>query len=499
MKNWTRKEFLKASLVGGGAAALASNRVFGAVAPAAGSASGDVRIAIVGINGKGNSHINDFKKVAGCRIVALCDVDSAVLAKRVGQLEKDNIKVTAYADYRKVLEDPNIDAVVLATPNHWHSLQTIWACQAGKDVYVEKPLSQNVWEGRQAVLAAKKYNRIVQIGTQSRSSGELAKAAAYLREGNLGKIQWARGLCYKTRDSIGKTTGPQKVPASVDYDLWSGPAPLTPPRRNSPAYRTIHYDWHWFWNYGGGDLANQGIHQLDVCRWMIGAEGLPASVQSIGGRFGYDDDAETPNTQIAILNYEPAPIIFEVRGLPTRAGMKAMDAYRTVRGVGIVVQCEGGYFAPGETGGGAIYDNNNKKITQFTGAGGGGHQANWIAAVKSRKAGDLNGKLEVGHFSSAACHVANISYRVGSEQSNDAIRDSIGSHALAGEAFGRMLTHLTANNVDVTKTPSVLGPQLKLAVGSERLESKERYDAGYWANTLLTRQYRAPFVVPENV
>ena len=498
MTNWTRKDFLKTSAVTGGAALLASSRLYGATAPT-GSASEDVRLAIVGFNSKGNGHINDFKKQPGCKIVALCDVDSQVLAKRVAQLEKDNIKVKTYVDYRKLLEDPSIDAVVLATPNHWHSLQTIWACQAGKDVYVEKPLSHNVWEGRQAVEAAKKYNRIVQGGTQSRSSGELKAAAAYLQAGKLGKILWARGLCYKERPSIGKTSGPQKVPSHLDYNLWSGPAPLVAPRRNAADYGSIHYHWHWFWNYGGGDIANQGIHQMDVCRWMIGAEGLPASAMCIGGRFGYEDDAETPNTQIAVLNYEPAPIIFEVRGLPSQKGLKTMDRYRTVRGIGVVVQCEGGYFAPGETGGGAVYDNNNKRIDTFTGAGGGGHAANFIAAVKSRKAAELNGKIENLHYSSCLCHLANISYRLGAEKSNDAIQDAVGGHELTKEAFGRMLEHLKANEVNTAATPTVVGPLLKLALGSERFETKENYDAGYWANTLLRRDGRAPFIVPEKV
>lgn len=502
MKNWTRRKFLKASLIGsGGAAAIASRRIYGATAPA-GSASEDIRVALVGINGKGGNHIKDFKRLGGCRIVALCDVDSNVLKKRVLELENDNIKVKAYTDYRKLLEDPTIDAVVIATPDHWHSLQTIWACQAGKDVYVEKPLSHNIWEGRQAVEAAKKYKRIVQGGTQSRSSVELQEAAAYIRDGQIGKVKWARGLCYKLRPSIGKTTGPQPVPAGVDYDLWSGPAPLMPPRRNTAETGRragVHYDWHWFWNYGGGDISNQGIHQMDVCRWMIGAEGLPTSAMSIGGRFGYDDDAETPNTQIAVLNYEPAPIIFEVRGLPMRAGMKAMDAYRTVRGIGVVVQCENGYFAPGETGGGAIYDNDGRRVRLFAGPGGSGHSANFIAAVKSRKEESLNGRVENLHLSSALCHLANISYRLGAEQFNDAIRDAVNGHELTTDAFARMVDHLKANAVDMAATPSIVGPLLKLAVGTEQFETKEKYDLGYWANTLLTREFRKPYVVTEKV
>lgn len=495
MKNWTRKEFLKASLVGGGAALVSQHRVSAATATTK-SPNGDIRVAVVGVNNQGNGHISRFRKLEGVQLVALCDVDSRVLARRAGELKTHNIDVTTYTDYRKLLERSDIDAVVIATPNHWHALQTIWACQAGKDVYVEKPISHNIFEGRKAVEAAKKYNRIVQAGTQSRSAAELHEAAAYIRAGKLGKIQWARGLCYKPRDTIGKTTGPQQVPSTVDYDLWSGPAPLVPPRRNSKA-GTVHYDWHWFWNYGGGDIANQGIHQMDVARWLLGDLGFPPSVMSIGGRFGYEDDAETPNTQITVFGYE-TPLIFEVRGLPRKAGEKAMDAYRGAR-VGVVIQCEGGYFAPGESGGGAVYDNNGKKITQFTGEGGESHPKNFITAVRSRKESDLNGKMEACHISSSLCHLANISYRLGTEKSNDAIKDAVASDAQMKDSFGRMIEHLQANNVDVAKTPTVIGPALQLAAGSESFVTKEKYDVGYFANTMLTRQYRAPFIVPDKV
>ena len=494
----TRREFLKTSLAGG-AAVLAGSRIYGATAPK-GSANEDVRLAIVGLNGKGNDHIKAFPQVPGCKITALCDVDTAVLAKRAGEMEKNNLKVEkTFTDYRKVLEDKSIDAVVISTPNHWHALMTIWACQAGKDIYIEKPLSHNIWEGRKAIEAVKKYNRIVQAGTQSRSAEELIEAAAYIRAGKLGKVQWARGLCYKPRPSIGKTSGPQPVPSTINYDLWSGPAPLTPPRRNTPGNGTVHYDWHWFWNYGGGDIANQGVHQMDICRWLAGAEGLPPSAMSIGGRFGYEDDAETPNTQIAGLNYAPAPIIFEVRGLPTKAGMKTMDAYRSVRGIGVIIQCEHGYFAPGETGGGIVYDNNHKKIATFAGTGGDAHQANFIAALKSRKESDLNGRIENLHYSTCLCHMANISYRLGAEEASEAIKDAVAGHELTKEAFGRMLDHLKANEVNIGTTPPIRGPLLKLAIGAERFESKERHDIGYWANTMLAREYRKGFVVPDVV
>src|SRR5581483_10086129 len=236
-----------------------------------------------------------------------------------------------------------------------------------------------------AVEAARKYSKqIVQAGTQNRSSHDIREAIAYIHAGKLGKIQWARGLCYKMRESIGKHDGPQPIPASVDYDLWSGPEPLVPPHRNGTK-GPIHYDWHWCWNYGGGDISNQGIHQMDVARWILGEPGLPPSVIALGGRFGYDDDAETPNTEVAVFNYEKAPLIFEVRGLPMKAGMRAMDAYRHTRGIGVVVQCEGGYVEVSEAGTAIIYDNDNKIVQKLANGGNGEHRQNFIDAVRARK------------------------------------------------------------------------------------------------------------------
>jgi len=502
MKSWTRKDFLKTSLLTGGAAFLAGCRTTvpapgaPAIAPH-GSPNGDIRVAVVGFRGKGAQHIKDFSAIPGVRVAALCDVDRQVLDEKVQEFASRGEKVAAFTDYRKLLEDKSVDAVVIATPNHWHALMTVWGCQAGKDVYCEKPISHNVWEGCQAVEATRKYNRIVQAGTQSRSDVALQEAFAYIRGGALGKIQWVRGLCYKQRPSIGKTSGPQPVPAHLDYDLWTGPAALVPPRRNTPDRGTIHYHWHWFWNYGGGDIANQGIHEMDMCRWALGQERLPPTVMSIGGRFGYNDDAETPNSQIAVFGYEPAPLIFEVRGLPQKAGGRAMDAYRGIR-IGLIVQCEHGYFAGGANGG-FVYDNEGKRVKQFTSTGGDSHPANFIDAMRSRKPSDLRAPIEGGHLSSSLCHLANISYRLGQDTATDAIREAAQAHEPTKDSVARLLDHLEANGVDPMTTPAVAGPELHLAPGTERLRSAENYDIGYWANTMLRRQYRSPFVVPENV
>jgi predicted dehydrogenase len=503
MKNWTRKEFLKASVVGGGAAVFAGHaRLYGQVAPAAGSANGDIRVAVAGINGQGGSHMKDYlNKLPGARLVAICDVDSELLAKRAGECEKAGVKPTTYGDYRKLLEDKNIDAVVLGTPNHQHSLQTIWGLQAGKDVYCEKPLSHNVWEGRQVVEASKKYTKnIVQAGTQNRSSDDIKAAIEKIKAGKLGKIQWVRALCYKERASIGRTTGPQPVPANVNYNLWTGPADLTPPRRNSPQRGPIHYDWHWFWNYGGGDITNQGIHQMDVARWMLGATGLPPTVMSFGGRFGYQDDAETPNTLISVLGYEKAPLIFEVRGLPKSADEKAvagkrqMDRYRAAQ-VGVIVQCENGYVHVTEGGNAVIYDNNNQKIETLAEGGNGAHRANFVKAVQNRKV--VNGLVLECHYSSALCHLANLSYLTGAEKSNAALAESIKSDVNTKDSFARMLDHLKANKVDVDATKTTVGPLLKIDGKTEMFTGSDSTIVNAANNNRLRkREGRGEFKIP---
>ena len=497
MKSWSRKEFLKASLIGGGAALVAGQtRLFGQVAPAPGSANGDVRVAVVGINSQGAGHMRDYiNKLPGARLVAICDVDTEVLAKRLAECEKAGVKPATYTDYRKLLESKDVDAVVLGTPNHQHALQTIWALQAGKDVYVEKPLSHNIWEGRQALAASLKYTKnIVQTGTQNRSSLDIQEAVAYVRSGQLGKLQWARGLCYKPRDSIGLTNAPTAVPANINYDLWTGPADLIQPHRNG-SKGPVHYDWHWFWNYGGGDITNQGIHQMDVARWFLGEPGLPASVMSLGGRFGYRDDAETPNTLLSVFNYASAPLIFEVRGLPMKAGMKAMDAYRGAR-VGVVVQCEGGYVTVSENGTANIYDNANTKLKALNNGGNGTHRANFVKAVKSRKV--VVGLVDECHYSTSLCHLGNLSYLVGAEKSSAAITEAIKASAPTAEAYGRILEHLKANNVDTAATNAVVGPLLTIDPKTETFTGGDKVvtDAAN-KHPLRKRTGRGAFTIPQ--
>jgi len=484
MKGITRRTFIKGSMAAGAALALPFSRALGA--------NNDIRVAVVGFRGQGSGHIKRFLEIPGVRVVALCDVDKDILDREVKKFTDRNETVKAYTDVRKLLDDKQIDAISTATPNHWHALVTIWACQAGKDVYVEKPVSHNVWEGRKIVEAARKYNRIVQAGTQKRSDEGLKEFFEYIHQGNLGKIVVARGFCYKRRKSIGKVPGPQPVPQSLDYNLWTGPAPLNPLMR-----QRLHYDWHWVWPTGNGDLGNQGIHEVDLCRWATGQNQLPPAVMSIGGRFGYDDDAETANTQIAILDYEPAPIIFEVRGLPRRKDASAMDNYKGVR-IGVVIECENGYFAGGG-GGGWVYDNDGNKIKQFKGSGGKEHYANFIQAVRSRKVSDLNADILEGHLSSALCHMANISYRLGQKSSPDQIKQAFKDEPKAQHPFERFQDHLFSNWLDLSKEQAVLGPWLKMDPKTERFVGSGEYSIARWANDLLTRNYREPFVVPEKV
>ncbi|HZO57665.1 MAG TPA: Gfo/Idh/MocA family oxidoreductase [Bryobacteraceae bacterium] len=486
MKNINRRNFLKTTL----ATAAAVNVPFPSITQEI-SPSDEIRVAVIGFNGRGRDHISGFSNRQGVRLTALCDADSLVLEREVKKHQEKGLKLESFKDARKLLESKNIDAVSIATPNHWHALMAIWAIQAGKDVYVEKPISHNVWEGRKVVEAARKYQRIVQAGTQSRSSQAIKDAVAWVAAGNIGKIEVSRGLCYKPRASIGKTEGPQKVPDNIDYDLWSGPAPLVPSRRNSKQFGPVHYDWHWIWNYGNGDLGNQGIHQMDIARWFLGVNELSPRVFSVGGRLGYEDDGETPNTQMVYHGYEKAPLIFEVRGLPEKTGSKNMDKYKG-GSVAVVVECEGGYVLVGSNYGSAVaFDKEGKQIQKWE--GGVNHYQNFIEAVRSRKQSELNADIWEGHLSSALCHTGNISYRLGKAASPGQIKEQIKGDKNATETFERMAQHLAANDVDLEKSKATMGVPLLMDPKVEKFIGNSDADA------MLTREYRKPFVVPERV
>jgi predicted dehydrogenase len=442
-----------------------------------------LRCATVGFRSRGGSHISSItgmqKREQGVKLTALCDVDKKVLDAGAAKY-----KVKGYQDIREMLKKEDLDVVTIATPNHWHTLAAIWAIQAGKDVYVEKPVSHNVWEGRQLVNAARKHKKIVQTGTQARSSKCIQDAVKWVQAGNLGKIKVSRGLCYKSRPSIGDIDGSKAVPSEIDYNLWLGPAPKKPLTRNR-----LHYDWHWMWDYGNGDLGNQGIHQMDIARWFLGDMEVSPRVWSVGGRLGYVDDGETANTQVIYHDYEAAPLIFEVRGLGDVKGSGKRPTYRG-GSVAVFVECEKGWAAIRNYGSVQIYDNDDKKIKEFK--GGGDHFGNFIQAVRSRNPKDLNAEILEGHLSSALCHTGNISHRVGKDASVEDIRDFVKKDGSGLEAVNRMVDHLAVKNeVDLKATPLTLGPALKMNTQDETILGNAA------ASKLLTREYREPFVVPE--
>ena len=359
-----------------------------------------LRVAVVGVNGRGMAHIQGWGEQKDARITAICDVDSKVIGnamKQVGELYDSEPKFTQ--DIRTLLDDKEIDVISIASPNHWHALMTIWACQAGKDVYVEKPASHNVWEGRKMVEAARKYNRIVQTGSQCRSHQGMRDAVAFLRSGKLGTIYMAKGLCYKPRGSIGhKPDG--EVPEGLDYNLWVGPAEMKPYNPNK-----LHYNWHWIWNTGNGDLGNQGVHQMDIARWGLGKSGLPKSVQASGGRFGYVDDGETPNTELVALEFDDCLLQFEVRGLPTNDEARAK--------IGVLFYGTEGMLAITSYTSWQAYLGPNCTEKGPGGNAGGDHFANFVEAVRKRDHELLNADIEDGHLSAAYCHLGNIAYRLG--------------------------------------------------------------------------------------
>ena len=484
MKSSNRRSFLKT------AGAAASTFYIAKTSWAQSSPGDTIHTAVIGFRGRGRGHISEIigLKHKGVALSALCDVDDQVLAGGLDNLKKKNITAKGYTDLRRLLENKDIDAVTIATPNHWHALAAIWAIQAGKDVYVEKPVSHNVWEGRQIVRAARKYKRMCQTGTQSRSATAIQQAVKYVQEGKLGKILISRGLCYKLRGSIGRTDGPHRVPANIDYNLWSGPAPLEPPTRNSKSHGPIHYDWHWMWNYGNGDLGNQGIHQMDIARWFLGEPELSPRVWSLGGRVGYRDDAETPNTQIVYHDYEEAPLIFEVRGLPESKTARKRPRFMGAD-VGVIVHCEEGHVQVG--GGTKAFDKKGKLIKEWKGSS--SHFQNFFEACRTRDYNDLNADILQGHLSSALCHTGNISYRLGQQTPTEKIAASIKSSRGASESYERMLEHLKQNEVSLEEYPLTLGPVLQMDPKTERFIDNDA------ANKLLTREYREPFVVPAEV
>lgn len=479
MSQRTRREFLERSMFATAAAVAATSGtpLLEAQEKPSQSANERLRVAVLGVRSRGRTHLDAYKKRSDTEVAMIVDVDEVIGQSAVEQLEKATGKRPQFLkDMRKAFDDKSIDLVSIATPNHWHALATIWAIQAGKDVYVEKPVSHNVSEGRRAVQAARKYKKIVQTGTQCRSTGATNAAVEFVKSGQIGEVKLARGLCYKRRGPIGPE-GKYDVPESVDYNLWIGPAEM-----QSLTRPKLHYDWHWQWNTGNGDLGNQGIHQMDICRWGLGLEGIGKSVVSYGGRFGYEDAGETANTQVSIHDYGNKQIIFEVRGLPT-------DKLRGAN-VGVIFYGTKGYVVMTSYTAGAAFDLDGHLVKKFS--GGDDHFGNFVSAVRSRKPEDLNADIEEGHYSSALCHLGNISMSLGEPVNAEQARERFQGHKESLETYERFTEHLNKNKVDLSKTKLHLGKPLQIDPQKEVFTG----EFAELANPHLSREYRKGFVVP---
>ncbi|HEY0455375.1 MAG TPA: Gfo/Idh/MocA family oxidoreductase [Verrucomicrobiae bacterium] len=479
MARINRRRFLEDSILATAAAAAAASPVslFAEETPSR-SVNDKIHVAIIGCGTRGKQHAHELARLSDCEIAWICDPDKERTEELAAEIvAQKRAKPKEAQDLRNVLDDKSVDAVFIATPNHWHALAAIWAMQAGKDVYVEKPVSHNISEGRRIVETARKLNRICQGGTQNRSNGALAEAIKYMHDGKLGVVKLARSIVYGRRGSIG---GPGKfsVPASVDYNLWAGPAPMTALTRPK-----FHYDWHWFWNTGNGELGNNNIHSIDICRWGLGVTGLGRSVLSYGGRLGYSDAAETPNTQVCIYDFGGKTIVTETRGLKT-------EPFNTLFKNGWIFYGTEGIIADN-----SLFDLDGKLVRTFEGKTV-SHFANFLKAVRSRKVSDLNAYVLETHQSTALCHAGNISFRLGSAASLTEINKrltqlKVNDNVL--ETFERTRKHLAENDVDVARAKLILGDLLRIEGDEEKFHSNSK------ANNLLTREYRKPFIVPARV
>ncbi len=412
-KKVTRRSFLSeggklaAGAVAGASVlnAVARERVLGA--------NERINMAVIGIRSRGAQHYREWCKIPHVHVKTLCDVDEALFPDRVKELETlQDKRPGTEVDIRRVLEDKSIDAVSIATADHWHALAAIWACQAGKHVYVEKPSSHSIWESRKMVEAARRYGRIVSVGMQNRSLTGVQKAMAFLQEGKLGDVYMARGLCFKPRESIGKKPdGP--VPQGLHWDLWLGPARW---RSFNPNY--VHYNWHWFWDFGCAEIGNQGPHQIDIARWGLNKKTHPRKIQSMGGYYAFQSDQETPNTQVATFLYDDGKIIqFEVRGLYTHSedDIQIGNLFYGTEGW---MHLDGAnwktYFGrSNEPGPSFSSQEAAADPSNLAGAGDSSHFVNFIDALRSNDLGRCTADIEEGHLSSTLCHLANISYRLG--------------------------------------------------------------------------------------
>lgn len=476
MSRLDRRRFLQHAAAAGAAIAVAPLR--------AQSLNEQLNLGFIGLGGRGKELLGAFGRLPDVRIAALCDPDEA----RLGAAAQQHGDARTYRDLRQLLASPDLEAVVIATCNHWHALAAVWACQAGKDVYVEKPLAHNHWEGEQVVRAARKHDRVVQVGTQQRSDPVQSEIKAFLHdEKALGAIQHVLVCRFGQRASIGKRSTPLKPPTTLDYNLWLGPA------RDEPMYRDeLHYDWHWDWNTGNGEMGNWGVHVIDDALNVALRDRapFPQRLLAAGGRVVWNDAGHSPNVCFAYYDTGSIPVLFGLTNLPADSGGDGDVRYKGV-GSGYIVECEGGYYAGGR-GGGAAYDASGREIRKFKGDSGAGHARNFVDAVRARDRKLLTAEVEIGHQSAAWCNLANIACRVGSPYSDERAMAIGGDfqpwRALVYAARG----HLLGNAIQIDDCGFVVSPVLEFDAARQCFVGDE-VDR---ANLLLGREYREPFALP---
>ena len=485
MSKLTRRSFLYCGAATGALATLSGGRVRAA------GGDGQVNLGLVGCGWRGGQLFNAFKGISGVRFAGFCDPDEARLDELAGQVPGSQ----RWKDLRAMLDSPEIDAVAIATCNHWHALAAIWAMQAGKHVYVEKPLGHYNWEGRQIVNAARRYDRICQVGTQQRSDPMQDELKQFLHEDRaLGPVESVRVSRFGMRGTIGKLASPLAAPATLDYDLWLGPA------QDEPIFRKeFHYDWHWDWNTGSGEMGNWGVHIVDDVRNVVFQDrvALPRRIVAGGGRFAWHDAGNTPNVHAAVLDTGSIPVIVGVCNVAVKPGSKSSPT-TPGPGSGYTAFCAGGRLE-GQRGRGAAFDAAGKKIREFTGNGGGGHQANFIKAVRTGDASILKAPAETGHNSTEWCSLANVAYRAGAaleESDRAAVLDDIQSAFAGGDKAVALVEQLrnvaVAHDGPQAARDFRLGPELTFDPQSERFVGPGS-EAG---NALLRRQDRPGFEVP---
>lgn len=432
MKPTPRREFIKKSAVGTAGLSIGAMGFTAKSYAAIAGANERINVAVIGIRNQGTVHLNAYcglKETHNVQVRTVCDTDENLFAAAVKLVDdKTGVKPATTWDLRTVYDDKSIDAVSIVTPNHWHALATVWACQAGKHVYVEKPASHNIWEGRKMVEAARKYQRRVQVGLNNRSSRGVREAMAFLHGGGIGELYLARALCFKARDSYGRSADSQP-PAGFHYDRWLGPAPERPYNE-----KRGHYNWHWYWDTGNGDTGNTGPHQLDLARWGMSKNEHPVSIYSTGGLYGFRRDdgprtpgvrvyggvdayghdqtsQETPNTQTAVYKYGDGTMIeFEARGRYTNhEGSRGQEVGNLFFGSEGWLELGGSTWKAFRRRGKESFAGSKEGEGSWKGE----HWGNFLDALRSGKDTDLRGDILEGHLSTTLPHLANISYRVG--------------------------------------------------------------------------------------